>query len=167
MSRTFIMTIVGPYSLGIVKALAHTTHEQQGNWIDSKVARLEGHFSALIKMEIADSEFEALKSSLSNEFPQLQFSYDELGEKSQAATKCLSLELDCEDRAGIIRDIHALLSDFDLHLQHMESHRYEVIEAGKTVFSATLALDVPEEMDNQALIDELGTIADDLRIHVL
>lgn len=161
------MTIVGPYSLGIVKALAHTTHELQGNWVDSKVTRLEGHFSALIKAEIDEIRAETLKSSLADEFPQLHISYDEIAVQSDSAKRRLVLELDCEDRAGIIRDVHELLSNFDLKLQHMESHRYEVIEAGKTVFSAKLDLDVAQDIDSKGLVEELGTIAEDLRIHVL
>lgn len=161
------MTIVGPYSLGIINALAHTTHELQGNWINSKVTRLEGHFSALIKVTIDDAKVDTLKANLAKEFPLLEFIYDEIKEFADTEMKDLVLELDCADRPAIIRDIHELLSNFELCIEGMESRRYEVLAAGKSVFSTKLQLKIPQDTDTDALIEELGTIAGDVRIHIV
>lgn len=167
MDKVFMMTVTGPDSLGLIKALTHETDEFGGVWLRIKMTRLEGLFSALVKVSIDGSNEAALKSSLESKFPHLTFAYSEVCHNTGNATKTVSLELDCKDRPGLIKDINNLLMNLDLKVAHMESHRYAVKGLGGTVFSTKLDLEVDEDTNTEALADELETLTDNARVNIL
>ena len=49
----------------------------------------------------------------------------------------------------------------------MESHRYEVLEIGGTVFSAKLDLEVPEATNAESVVEEIETLSENMRVTVL
>lgn len=167
MKSTFVMTVMGPESLGIIKALAHTTHELGGTWDRSKVAKLEGRFAAIIKVAIEADRVAELKAAFEKEFASFTFTYAEPLAEGETATKNISLEVDCKDRAGIIKDIHNLMLNLNLKVVNMDSHRYEVAEIGAAVFSAKLNLEVPENTSAESVVDEIETLYENMRVTVL
>ena len=50
MRTNFITTVYGPDIPGIVKALAQTTRRQGGEWLTSKVIKLDGRFAAIMSV---------------------------------------------------------------------------------------------------------------------
>ncbi len=73
MKTMFLTTILGPDSPGIIKSLAHTTRNLGGEWLTSKVIKLDDQFAAIMRVAIESSNEEKLKEELGNTFPQLQF----------------------------------------------------------------------------------------------
>lgn len=167
MNSTFIMTATGPDSLGIIKALAHTTHKLDGKWAQSNAMKLDGQFAAIMKVTIAEDKKAELKEDLVNQFPALQFSFAELSNDQEKETREVVFEVDCKDRTGLVKDLNNLLLNLDLDVTHMESHRYEVAEIGRTVFAATLKANVPESMSNEAIVQELESLEEGVRVHIL
>lgn len=167
MTKTFISTISGPDSLGIIKSLAQTTRGLGGEWITSKVMKLDGQFAALMKVTIEQVNEDALKNKLEEQFPQLTFSYAEIVEGKTQPAKIINLEIDCKDRPGLTRDINNILSNLDLTVENMEFNRFHVSSIGEAVFSAKLALAVPEETSSEDLAEEIETLSDDVRVNVI
>ncbi len=167
MTKTFISTISGPDSLGIIKSLAQTTRGLGGEWITSKVMKLDGQFAALMKVTIEQVNEDALKNKLEEQFPQLTFSYAEIVEGKTPPAKIINLEIDCKDRPGLTKDINNILSNLDLTVENMEFNRFHVSSIGEAVFSAKLALAVPEETSSEDLAEEIETLSDDVRVNVI
>lgn len=167
MKSIFISTITGPDSLGIIKSLAEATRGFGGEWLTSKVMKLDGQFTALMKVSIEASQEQQLKDGLSSKFPDLSFKHSEVRSPSQEPTKIINLEIDCIDRPGLTKDITNILSNLDLTVENMEFNRVHVSSIGEAVFSAKLALAVPENTSSETLAEEIESLSEDVRVNVI
>ena len=167
MKSTFITTITGPDSLGLIKTLAETTRGLGGEWITSKVMKLDGHFSAMMKVTIEEDNEARLKEALAKQFPELTFQYAEVRAATEGPTTVVKLEIDCKDRPGLTKDINRILSSLDLQVENMEFNRMHVSTIGEAVFSARLTLVVPEGTSSEALAEEIESLSEDVRVNVV
>ncbi|HEY5652838.1 MAG TPA: ACT domain-containing protein [Pontiella sp.] len=167
MKNTFIAMVIGPESPDIIKALAQTTHELGGVWMRSKVTKMDGQFSALIKVSIAEDKVDVLKAAFRSDFTALHFEYAGCPQEQGQSKKSISLEVDSKDRPGLVKDINDLLLNLDMKVVNMESHRFEVAEIGGAVFSAKLDLEVPESTSAESVATEIETLDDSMRVLVL
>lgn len=167
MKSVFISTITGPDSLGIIKSLAEVTRSVGGEWITSKVMKLDGQFAALMKVSIEEENENRLNEELVKHFPELTFVNAAVLSQTQKPSKIVNLEIDCKDRPGLTKDINNILSSLDLIVENMEFNRVHVSTIGEAVFSAKLALAVSEETDSEALAEEIESFSEDLRVNVV
>jgi glycine cleavage system regulatory protein len=167
MKCVFITTITGPDSPGIIKSLAETTRAMGGEWEISRVMKLGGQFAGLMKVIVATESEASLKNELGQQFPQLTFSYAEIGTDPAQAKKTIKLEIDCKDRPGLTRDINNILVNLDLVVESMEFNRVHVSSIGEAMFNAKLALAVAESMSGEAIAEEIESLSEDVRVNVI
>lgn len=167
MKSNFIITIYGPVFPGMIKSLAETTRSMGGEWLASKVIKLEGQFSAIMNVVVAQDAEEKLKSGLEGKFPSLRFVYAEPGESPLAASKTIHLAVDCIDRPGLTGDVSNILANLDIVVEDMECKRFVMDGIGDTVFSARLTLSVPEAADSEVIAGEIEAMSEDVRVIVL
>lgn len=167
MKEIYISTVSGPSTPGIVKALAQTTRDHGGKWIVSKVMKLDGQFSAMMKVSIEADNLEPLRLSLADEFPDLQFMESAAASRVNKRVTSIDLEVDCRDRKGLTRDISNIIYNLDLVVQSLEFNRFSVSSFGEAVFSAKLTVGVPEGTSSQAVAEEIEAISEDMRVNVL
>ncbi|MGE6649841.1 ACT domain-containing protein [Shewanella colwelliana] len=167
MKKVFITTVTGEVTPGVVKAMANVTREVGGEWVTSKVIKLDTLFAAMMKVNIEENDETSLKSRFNAEFPTLTFSYAEPTQEQSASTRTLHLNVDCGDRPGLTREIVDMLSNLNLIIEHMEFNRMHVSTIGQTVFSSKLALAVPAEVSNDSVVELLEGIAKDARVSIL
>lgn len=167
MKNVFVSTITGPDSLGIIKSLAEATRRMGGEWITSKVMKLDGQFSALMKVSIEEEKETQLKAELEKLFPQLNFAYAEIRPETGKPSKIINLEIDCKDRPGLTKDISNILSNLDLIVENMEFNRVHVSSIGEAVFTARIALAVSESTSSEELAEEIESLSEDVRVNVI
>ncbi len=167
MKSTFVMSVVGPDSPGTIKTIAETTRALGGEWLKSKVMRLDGNLTAMMKVAIDPDNEPRLKSELLQDFPELQFFYSAVATGSSVPTKSITLVLDCKDRPGLTKDINAILANLDLVVENMECNRAHVSTIGEAVFTARIALAVPEDRNSEAVADEIESMAKGIRVNVV
>ncbi|WP_136805454.1 ACT domain-containing protein [Desulfosediminicola flagellatus] len=167
MKSTFVMSIVGPDIPGSIKSIAETTRGAGGEWTTSKVMRLDGQLSAMMKVVIESEREDELKSTLKSAFSGLQFFFSDAVSRRDAATKSISLVVDCKDRPGLTKDINTILTNLDLVVENMECNRAHVSSIGEAVFTAKVSLSVPEDVTGEAVADEIEALSDDVRVSVL
>lgn len=167
MKSVFISSVFGPASPGIIKSLAEVTRGLGGEWITSKVMRLDGQFSAMMKVSIEEESKDKLLADLKSKFTDLQFFYAEALVDKNEQTKTVNLEIDCKDRTGLTRDINNILFNLDLVVENMEFNRFHVSGLGESVFSAKLTLAVPENISAEAIAEEIETLSEDTRVNVV
>lgn len=167
MKSVFISTVFGPASPGIIKSLAEVTRGQGGEWITSKVQRLDKQFSAMMKVSIDQESKEQLIAELEDKFEHLQFFYADAETESNLQRKTINLVVDCKDRSGLTKDINNILTNLDLVVENMEFNRFPVTGLGEAVFSAKLTLAVPEDISAEAIAEEIETLSEDTRVNVL
>ena len=167
MKDTYISTVVGPSSPGIIKALAQVTRDHGGEWIASKVMKLDGQLSALMKVCIEQENVDPLKTALAEQFSDHHFFYAPAVSATNERSRSIDFEVDCKDREGLTRDISNIIYNLDLVVKNLEFNRYPVSSFGESVFSAKLTVGVPQAMSAQAVADEIEAISDDMRVNVL
>lgn len=167
MKSNFITTIYGPVFPGMIKSLAETTRSLGGEWLTSKVIKLDGQFAAIMNVVVAEELEPQLKSGLEKKFPALCFIYSAPGETPRPATKTINLMVDCIDRPGLTGDLSNILANLDIVVEDMECKRFAMDGIGATVFSARLTLSVPEAADSETIAGEIEAMSEDVRVNVL
>jgi len=167
MKEIYISTVSGPSTPDIIKSLAQTTRDHGGEWLASKVMKLDGQFSALMKVSIDAGSVKPLKVALTEKFSQLHFSEAAAASPTHEEVKSIDLEVDCKDREGLTRDISNIIFNLDLVVQNLEFNRFPVSALGESVFSAKLTVGVPENTSALAVAEEIEAISEDMRVNVL
>lgn len=167
MKEIYISTVSGPSTHGIIKALAQTTRDHGGEWLASKVMKLDGQFAAMMKVSIDGENVKTLKTALAREFSQLNFIETAASTSTHEEVKSIDLEVDCKDREGLTRDISNIIFNLDLLVQNLEFNRFPVSSLGESVFSAKLTVAVPEGTSALAVAEEIEAISEDMRVNVL
>lgn len=167
MRINFITTIYGSDIPGIIKALALTTRSQGGEWLTSKVIKLDGQFAAIMNVVIDEEHEQSLRSTLEQKYPSLTFVYAPAAAAHQEPTKIISLVVDCIDRPGLTGDLSNILANLDIDVENMECKRFAMEGINDTVFSAQLTLAVPEAADSEVIAGEIEALSEDVRVNVL
>jgi glycine cleavage system regulatory protein len=165
MESVFITTIVGDDRPDIINALAKTTRSLGGEWIKSKVIRLDGQFSAIMKVTIDEAQKEKLNQTLEQEFSGLAFYHAPVREVQPENTNIIDLVLDCNDRPGLTKEITRALYDLNLRPENLEVSRVPIFQMGKTVYSAKMRVGIPDTLSKEELSDTLLKVCDSCRIN--
>ena len=56
MQRMLVMTVIGPDRPGLVDTVAGLVAEHEGNWLESRMSRLGGHFAGILRVEVPASK---------------------------------------------------------------------------------------------------------------
>jgi glycine cleavage system regulatory protein len=167
MRTNFITTVYGSDIPGVIKALAQTTRSQGGEWLTSKVIKLDGQFAAIMSVVIEEDLELNLKSTLDQQFPSLSFVYSAAQTTNQEMTKIINLVVDCIDRPGLTGDLSNILANLDIGVENMECKRFAMDGIHDTVFSAQLTLAVPEAAESEVIAGEIEALSEDVRVNVL
>ena len=167
MRINFITTVYGPDIPGIIKSLAQATRSQGGEWLTSKVIKLDGQFAAIMSVVIEEELEMNLKSTLAQRFPGLSFVYAAARTTNQEMTKIIYLVVDCIDRPGLTGDLSNILANLDIRVENMECKRFVMDGINDTVFSAQFTLAVPEAAESEIIAGEIEALSEDVRVNVL
>ncbi len=167
MRTNFVTTVYGSDVPGVIMALAQATRSQGGEWLTSKVIKLDGQFAAIMSV-LVDTELEMnLKLTLEEKFPKLNFVYAATRTINQEMTKIINLVVDCIDRPGLTGDLSNILANLDIGVENMECKRFTMDGINDTVFSAQLTLTVSEAADSESIAGEIEALSEDVRVNVL
>lgn len=166
MKTNYITTVYGPDIQGVIKSLALVTRSHGGEWLTSKVIKSDGQFAAIMSVVIGTDKEQELKSALANDFPELTFVHAPATAVMSSAVKTIHLGVDCIDRPGLTGDLSNILINLDISIENMECKRFAMDGIGD-VFSAKLALVVPEEVKSEVIAGEIEALSEDVRVNVL
>lgn len=164
---SLVLTCIGEDRKGLVEALSNAVHRHQGNWQESRMARLGGHFAGILQVEIPAAQEPALRAAL-----------DELQDTGLRVTlettadhhpleDPLELELIGLDRPGIVFEISRVLAAHGVTVEELDTARQSAPESGELLFQARASLRTPPQIDQTKLFAELEAIAADLMVDVL
>ena len=64
MHRTLVMTLLGPDKSGLVEKVSSLVQRHSGNWLESRLAHLAGHFAGIVSLSLPEEEEEAFRRNL-------------------------------------------------------------------------------------------------------
>ena len=168
MQRMLVMTVIGPDRTGLVDSIAGLVTEHGGNWLESRMSRLGGHFAGILRVEVPPEKEPLLAAALQKLEARglaVVVHADEL--KTPPPTARLSLlEIVGQDRPGIVRQISHALAGFGVNVEELHTECASAAMSGETLFKARATLSIPESCDTAQIRQQLERIAEDLIVEI-
>lgn len=167
MLTTVVITVFGQDRPGLVESVAARVASEGGNWLESRLLHLGGHFAGIVRIEIEKSDEEKLLTTLRDLEPTgLSVVAHEAGvpDASPRKGQAASIEIVGHDRTGIVREISRVLAEHGVNVEELETERTSAPMTGEPIFRAQAAVVLPEELNASNLQVELEKIASDLMV---
>jgi glycine cleavage system regulatory protein len=168
MRSQLVLTLIGLDRPGLVETIAAEVARHHGNWEESRMARLAGHFAGLLRVSVPSDETQPLSDALSRlASTGLKLLVEPVG--AQGATepgRALTLELVGNDRPGIVRDLASVLARRNVNVEELHTSCEAAPMAGGMLFRATAQVSVPAEASLDELRAALESLADDLMVEL-
>lgn len=165
MNAALVLTVIGPDRPGLVEALAETVAAHGANWLESRLARLSGHFAGMVRVSVPGERAEALAHAL-GALEGLRVLVESEGAGEVEDTPLLVLELLGQDRPGIVREVSRALAARGVNVEELETECTSAPMSGELLFRARARLRLPPETSARELREALEKLADELMVDI-
>ena len=168
MHVSLVMTIIGADRPGLVESVASRVAEHSGNWLESRMSRLGGHFAGILRAEIpAEQEQPLIRALKSLESQGLTVVvHPDKARIASPERKLHVLEIVGQDRSGIVRQISHVLASHGVNVEELDTERSSAAMSGEMLFKASAKLYIPDSCHVPALRTQLEKIAQDLIVDI-
>jgi glycine cleavage system regulatory protein len=168
MESTLVMTVIGPDRTGLVDSIAALVTEHGGNWLESRMSRLGGHFAGILRVEVPQEKESSLVAALQKlQARSLTVVVHADEPKAPSPSARLNvLEIVGQDRPGIVRQISHALADFGINVEELHTECASAAMSGETLFKARATLSIPATCDTAQVRQQLEKIAEDLIVEI-
>ena len=165
---SIVLTILGKDRPGLVRKVSKIIADNNGNWLDSRLAELAGYFGGLLHISIpedrTESLYEALKDLKSEGIDII------LGPTGYKEKPDDSLEVDLDlvgnDRPGIVNSVTEAIASRGANLLELSTEYSSAPMSGQEIFKATAKIQFPSKASLNALRSDLEKIASDLMVDI-
>lgn len=168
MRRLLVMTVIGQDRPGLVDSVARLVAQYGGNWLESRMSRLGGHFAGILRVEVPSESEQALAGALKRLESQgltVVVHPDQPKVSATAAGESV-LEIVGQDRPGIVREISHALANFGVNVEELQTECASAAMSGETLFKARARLSIPASCNAAEIRQELERIAADLIVEI-
>jgi glycine cleavage system regulatory protein len=168
MQRLFVMTVIGQDRPGLVESVAALVAQHGGNWLESRMSRLGGHFAGILRVEVPSENEPPLVAGLK----QLEARgltvvvHPDRPNPFPASARQSVLDIIGQDRPGIVREISRALASFGVNVEELQTECESAAMSGETMFKAHARLSIPESCDAAQIRQQLERIAADLIVEI-
>ena len=163
MSNDLILTVAGPDRPGLVERVAAAVAAHGGNWLESRLIHLGGHFAGVVRVEAPAAERAALREELA------ALSAEGLSVQMTAAAvvargREFRLSVTGLDHPGIVSQIAAAVARAGLNVEEFSSEVTSAPMSGEPLFTAEARLSGPAGADLAALRAGLEKLSAELMV---
>jgi len=169
MARALILTVIGKDRPGLVEALADFIANHEGNWDESRMARLAGHFAGVVQIHLPEHQAEHFLTGL----PALADQGLSVNVVDSDWTRVdvdhhhsWQLELVGQDHPGIVREISSKLAGLGVSVQDLRTFVESAPMSGERMFRAEAELVPPAQTSFEHIRTALEQLANDLMIDI-
>ena len=168
MLANLVMTVISPDRPGIVEALAARIARHGGNWLESRMCRLGGQFTGIVRAEIPSAKIDELTQALRTlEADGLRIHlHIEKAHRPAVAGTLANLAFVGQDRPGILLQISSALASHRVNVEELASERVSAPMDGSMLFQARATVLLPPDLSVASLRTGLEKIAADLMVDV-
>jgi len=168
MSTFLVLAVSGPDRPGLVETLSQVVADHQGSWLESRMARLAGHFAGVLRVSVPEEQVDALTRVLQSMEPaSLQVSVSRAEpERPVLDARELQLEILGSDRPGIVREISRALADRGISVDELRTELMSAPMSGELLFLANAELLIPAGLDLDLLRKDLEALAHELMVDI-
>jgi glycine cleavage system regulatory protein len=166
-SVSLVLTLIGPDRPGLVEAVAQTVADHDGNWLESRMARMAGQFAGIVRVAVTKDrmgELAAALRALSGDLEVVIASNET--EAVETGERRLRLDLLGSDQPGIIRNLSQALAQRGVNVDSLETSLESAPMSGELLFRASAELLAPVELDLNELGASLEALGQELMVEV-
>ena len=161
--RNLVMTVIGPDRPGLVEELSATVTRHDGNWLESRMSHLSGHFAGLLRVECPEENCAALLAALQG-LENLTVAVSEELVVETNRQKIIAFDVVGNDRPGIVQELSSAIVRAGGNVEELVSNLESAPHAGHPVFRATGSVAVAEDFDEDGLVTALEALGPDLAV---
>jgi glycine cleavage system regulatory protein len=165
---SLVLTVIGPDRPGLVESLSQAIAQQEGNWLESRMARMAGQFAGILRVNIEEERAEALRNDLmALETKGILINVEtSTAEGYESELRPLTLALIGNDRPGIIHEISQILAQRGVNVDELTTEQSVAPMSGESLFRANAELRAPLDLNVEDLREQLEEIAQDLMVDI-
>jgi glycine cleavage system regulatory protein len=165
---SLVLTVIGPDRPGLVESLSQAVAQQEGNWLESRMARMAGQFAGILRVNIEEERAEALRNDLmALETKGILINVEtSTAEGYESELRPLTLTLVGNDRPGIIHEISQILAQRGVNVDELTTEQSVAPMSGESLFRANAELRAPLDLNVEDLREQLEEIAQDLMVDI-
>lgn len=165
--RTYVLTVIGPDTPGLVARVAATIKGAGGLWVDSRMSQLAGQFAGILRVQVEAARAEELHTALhALESDTLRLVVHEGEEHHDPTRRLVEIELVGGDRPGIVAELSRVIAERGVNVVHLETEITGAPWSGEALFKANATLEVAPGFELPSLLRELEAVAADLMVEV-
>ena len=128
-----ILTVIGNDSPGLTGTLADAVLAAGGNWLESQLARLGGHYVGCVLVELPAAQLSGLRVGV--DATGLKVDIIPAGDVTLQGTR-LSLSVVGQDKPGIVREVTSVLAAIGVNIERLETSLQDGAHSGARLFTA-------------------------------
>lgn len=164
MRSSLILTVSGEDRTGLVEALAEAVVENGGNWEESRLSRLAGHFAGVVRITV-DAEREQALTQAACAVEGLSVRCQKTRD-TQIDGQTYGLELVGADHEGIVSRVSQALAEAGVSIDELWTEREEAPHAGGMLFRARATLRAKSDRVMQVVKARLEKIAHEVLVEI-
>lgn len=162
-----IVTVFAPDRPGQVEQIASCIANHGGNWLESRMTHMAGHFAGILRVDVPPEAHADLKQALQGLSKQgISVQFADIDVESATPARPISMELVGNDRPGIVRDVTRLLTGQGVNVERLVTNVEPAPMSSETLFRANARLGLPPALTLEALQKSLETLADELMVEL-
>ena len=167
-TTSLVLTVLGPDRPGLVESLARAVAEHGGNWVESRMAHLAGHFAGILRVEVDADRASALAAAVAalGSTGLESLVHPDLAPPAADGPPAVRLELVGADRPGIVREISRVLAAQGVNVEELHTECVAAPTTGQPLFRAAARLRLPSGVGAATLRTALEAVAADLMVDV-
>ena len=168
MANSLVLTICAHDRPGVMKLISNTIAECDGNWLESRMARLGGQFAGIVRVECSEEKLSRLTENLNSLSEQgISVQIHDQGDLSDYPyTRCLRLDIFGNDRPGIVSQLTEAISSAGANIEELNTSIESAAMSGHSIFHASGTVCVPDSTNEQELIAAVENLSDDLNVEI-
>jgi len=167
MNSTLVLTIISADRPGLVSQLSTVIADHGGNWLESRMTHLGGHFAGILRIELpAEQEGKLLTALCALESQGLTIHTHSDSAASATSGQLVTVTVVGHDRPGIVRQISQVFAELRVNVEDLASHCESAPMSGETHFHATATVQLPPTCSLDQLRQALEALATDLMVDI-
>ena len=167
--QEYLLTMTGPDKPGIVASLAGIVSNHDGNWLESRLMRLGGTFSGILRIELAEPSTGPFEGEVAAFMKDA--GYEHVLKKVQESRApeegpTVNLNLSGQDHPGIVHAIFQALQEMGANVEELRTGLEAAPWSGTPVFQASARIRLPQPISLDSLQARLEEITGDLLVEV-
>ncbi len=167
MGNSFILTIAGQDRPGLVERVAGVVALHGGNWLESRLIQLGGHFAGVVRVEVPVASQAALHLDLAALAADgLTVAAVPAARVTDSPVREVRVEVTGLDHPGIVSHISSAVARAGLNVEEFTSEVASAPMSGEPLFTATMRLTGSPTADLAALTAALETLSAELMVEI-